>query len=86
MRSKIQALRYNLQVATSHLHMLSSNQHTPKHLGVILKQVDLVYQEEIEIQECQRKVDIAIAQLQSEEEAKKHAKDFVLPPMDTKRF
>jgi TFIIF-interacting CTD phosphatase-like protein len=66
--------------------MLSSNQHTPKHLGVILKQVDLVYQEEIEIQECQRKVDIAIAQLQSEEEAKKHAKDFVLPPMDTKRF
>ena len=31
-------------------------------------------------------MDIAIAQYQSEEEAKKHQKDFVLPPLDTKRF
>ena len=61
MRSKMQALRYNLNVATSHLHMLSTNQHTPKYLCVILKQVELVNQEDIEIQECQRKVDIAIA-------------------------
>ena len=61
MRSKVQALKYNLNVATSHLHMLATNHHTPKYLAVVLKQVDLVNQEDISIEECQRKVDIAIA-------------------------
>ena len=37
LRSKSQALRYNLNVAASHLHMLASNQHTPKCLVVIMK-------------------------------------------------
>jgi hypothetical protein len=92
LRSKAQALKYNLNVATSHLHMLANNQHTPKCLTVIMKQVETApatatsNTEELSIEECQRKVDIAIAQYQSEEEAKKHAKDFVLPPLDTKKF
>jgi hypothetical protein len=54
MSSDMRTLRYNLNEATSQLLMLSTNQHTPKNLCVILKKVTLVIQEKIEIQECQK--------------------------------
>jgi predicted secreted acid phosphatase len=69
--------------------LLGTNQHIPRHLGAILKlAIDntIITQDELSIEECQRKVDIVIAQYQSEEEAKKNACEYVLPPLDTKKY